>query len=248
VPTLNIAITCWLIFAMAKKAGTPLRPRANTSSSTFRSNTLEVGRNAHQQKETPIFVIKALEAQIMDPPCGGKPEKTLRLGTRRYRSIMALHSKLEALAGDEPAAEILSEAKDLAGVSQSNGALLQRSLNPCSYNPSYNEPGTEACQNSSAVIPWLKPEAARNARSASTKKARCPRASASNSCLMEGTFEEFDKMVTHSCTDFGMEQNKVYGDGFVTGYGRIEGRLFLSLPKISPCLAGRFLRPMPARS
>src|SRR5579864_3340853 len=43
--------------------------------------------------------------------------------------------------------------------------------------------------------------------------------------LDESTFEEFDKMVTHSCTDFGMEQNKVYGDGFVTGYGRIEGRL-----------------------
>src|SRR5947199_7514305 len=43
--------------------------------------------------------------------------------------------------------------------------------------------------------------------------------------LDEGTFEEFDKMVTHSCTDFGMEQNKIYGDGFVTGYGRIEGRL-----------------------
>src|SRR5437588_4569413 len=43
--------------------------------------------------------------------------------------------------------------------------------------------------------------------------------------LDEGTFEEFDKMVTHSCTDFGMEQTKVYGDGFVTGYGRIEGRL-----------------------
>src|SRR3954451_13597408 len=43
--------------------------------------------------------------------------------------------------------------------------------------------------------------------------------------LDEGTFEEFDKMVTHSCTDFGMEQNKVYGDGFVTGYGRIEGRV-----------------------
>src|SRR5207344_1092279 len=43
--------------------------------------------------------------------------------------------------------------------------------------------------------------------------------------LDEGTFEEFDKMVTHNCTDFGMEQNKDYGDGFVTGYGRIEGRL-----------------------
>jgi len=43
--------------------------------------------------------------------------------------------------------------------------------------------------------------------------------------LDEGTFEEFDKMVTHRCTDFGMAESKVYGDGFVTGYGRIEGRL-----------------------
>jgi propionyl-CoA carboxylase beta chain len=43
--------------------------------------------------------------------------------------------------------------------------------------------------------------------------------------LDEGTFEEFDKMVTHHCTDFGMEEQKVYGDGFVTGYGRVEGRL-----------------------
>src|ERR1700694_5265476 len=43
--------------------------------------------------------------------------------------------------------------------------------------------------------------------------------------LDEGTFEELDKMVTHRCQDFGMEQQKVFGDGFVTGYGRIEGRL-----------------------
>src|SRR6476620_8578696 len=43
--------------------------------------------------------------------------------------------------------------------------------------------------------------------------------------LDEGTFEETDKLVTHRCTDFGMDENKVYGDGFVTGYGRIEGRL-----------------------
>ncbi len=43
--------------------------------------------------------------------------------------------------------------------------------------------------------------------------------------LDEGTFEETDKMVTHRCTDFGMQDNKFYGDGFVTGYGRIEGRL-----------------------
>src|SRR3982750_3584399 len=43
--------------------------------------------------------------------------------------------------------------------------------------------------------------------------------------LDEGTFEETDKLVTHRCTDFGMEKQKYYGDGFVTGYGRIEGRL-----------------------
>src|SRR5881275_452930 len=41
----------------------------------------------------------------------------------------------------------------------------------------------------------------------------------------EGTFEETDRLVTHRCTDFCMQEQKFYGDGFVTGYGRIEGRL-----------------------
>src|SRR3974390_1443909 len=43
--------------------------------------------------------------------------------------------------------------------------------------------------------------------------------------LDEGTFEETDKLVTHRCTDVGMAEQKYYGDGFLTGYGRIEGRL-----------------------
>src|SRR3954469_13518915 len=43
--------------------------------------------------------------------------------------------------------------------------------------------------------------------------------------LDDSSFEELDKMVTHRCQDFGMEEQKVFGDGFVTGYGRIEGRL-----------------------
>src|SRR3954469_11454945 len=43
--------------------------------------------------------------------------------------------------------------------------------------------------------------------------------------LDEGTFEEMDKLVTHRCRDFGMEEQVVPGDGFVTGYGRINGRL-----------------------
>jgi propionyl-CoA carboxylase beta chain len=43
--------------------------------------------------------------------------------------------------------------------------------------------------------------------------------------LDEGSFEELDKFVTHQCTDFGMEEQRLLGDGFVTGYGRIDGRL-----------------------
>ena len=43
--------------------------------------------------------------------------------------------------------------------------------------------------------------------------------------LDPGTFRELDRFVTHDCTDFGMEQKKVLGDGVVTGYGRVDGRL-----------------------
>ena len=43
--------------------------------------------------------------------------------------------------------------------------------------------------------------------------------------LDEGTFEETDKLVTHRCHNFGMAEQKYYGDGFITGYGRVEGRL-----------------------
>src|SRR5260370_23413773 len=43
--------------------------------------------------------------------------------------------------------------------------------------------------------------------------------------LDEGSFEELDKFVTHRCSDFGMEAQRPSGDGFVTGFGRIEGRL-----------------------
>ncbi len=46
-----------------------------------------------------------------------------------------------------------------------------------------------------------------------------------NLLLDEGTFEELDKFVRHQCTDFGMEEQRPSGDGFVTGFGRIEGRL-----------------------
>ena len=40
-----------------------------------------------------------------------------------------------------------------------------------------------------------------------------------------GTFEEVDKLVTHRCPDFGMEQQIIPGDGVVSGHGRIHGRV-----------------------
>ena len=43
--------------------------------------------------------------------------------------------------------------------------------------------------------------------------------------LDEDTFEEWDWLVEHRCTDFGMEGNRPLGDGVVTGYGMINGRL-----------------------
>jgi propionyl-CoA carboxylase beta chain len=43
--------------------------------------------------------------------------------------------------------------------------------------------------------------------------------------LDEGSFQELDKLVTHRCIDFGMEKKKFLGDGVITGYGRIDGRL-----------------------
>ena len=43
--------------------------------------------------------------------------------------------------------------------------------------------------------------------------------------LDEGSFEEWDMFVEHRCTDFDMAEKKIPGDGVVTGYGTINGRL-----------------------
>lgn len=43
--------------------------------------------------------------------------------------------------------------------------------------------------------------------------------------LDEGSFEELGMLVTHRTTDFGMEKEMYYGDGVITGYGTINGRL-----------------------
>ncbi|MEN8117065.1 MAG: acyl-CoA carboxylase subunit beta, partial [Bacteroidota bacterium] len=43
--------------------------------------------------------------------------------------------------------------------------------------------------------------------------------------LDPGTFTEIDKLVTHRNYDFGMEANKILGDGLISGYGKVSGRL-----------------------
>lgn len=43
--------------------------------------------------------------------------------------------------------------------------------------------------------------------------------------LDPGSFVEMDRFVTHRCTNYGMEKTKVPGDGVITGYGRVNGKL-----------------------
>ena len=46
------------------------------------------------------------------------------------------------------------------------------------------------------------------------------------SLLMDpGSFEEIGALVVHRTIDFGMEDQQFYGDGVVTGYGTVNGRL-----------------------
>lgn len=45
-----------------------------------------------------------------------------------------------------------------------------------------------------------------------------------NLLLDEGSFVEFDRFTVHRCSNFGMEDKKILGDGVVTGWGKIDGR------------------------
>jgi propionyl-CoA carboxylase beta chain len=67
--------------------------------------------------------------------------------------------------------------------------------------------------------------AARSASSASTPPASSPPGSGSSSSSTPGSFVELDALVVHRCRDFGMERRRIPGDGVVTGYGTIDGRL-----------------------
>ena len=66
--------------------------------------------------------------------------------------------------------------------------------------------------------------------------------------LDEGSFEEIGILVTHRTTDFGMENQQIYGDGVVTGYGTIHGRLVYVFAQDFTVFGGPYLKLMPKRS
>ena len=54
----------------------------------------------------------------------------------------------------------------------------------------------------------------------------------------ENSFEEFDTFVEHTCTDFGMDKQKIPGDGVVTGWGTINGRVVYVFAKDFTVMGG----------
>ena len=54
----------------------------------------------------------------------------------------------------------------------------------------------------------------------------------------EGSFVETDVFVSHRCTNFGMEKSKAPGDGVVTGYGQVDGRLVFAFAQDFTVLGG----------
>jgi len=63
-----------------------------------------------------------------------------------------------------------------------------------------------------------------------------------NDLLDSGTFVEMDKLVVHRTTDFDMGNNKIPGDGMVTGYGKIDGRLVFVFAQDFTVLGGTMSR------
>lgn len=65
--------------------------------------------------------------------------------------------------------------------------------------------------------------------------------------LDEGSFEEFDMFVTHRCTNFGLEKEVYFGDGVVTGYGTVDGRLVYVYAQDFTVLGGSLSETMAAK-
>ena len=72
-------------------------------------------------------------------------------------------------------------------------------------------------KNCAAATPRPKPGGASERRARQHQEGKLSARERIDLLLDEGTFEEIDKLVRHRCRDFGMEEQVVDGDGFVTG-------------------------------
>jgi propionyl-CoA carboxylase beta chain len=64
----------------------------------------------------------------------------------------------------------------------------------------------------------------------------------------EGTFQEIDKFVMHRAKDFGLDKEHYLGDGVVTGYGEINGRLVYVYSQDFTVLEAHFQKHMLRKS
>ncbi len=66
--------------------------------------------------------------------------------------------------------------------------------------------------------------------------------------LDEGTFCELDMLARHRAHGMGLEENRPYTDGVVTGFGTVDGRRVCVFSRTSPSSAGPWARCSPRRS
>ena len=59
-----------------------------------------------------------------------------------------------------------------------------------------------------------------------------------NKLFDENTFVELDRFVKHRCSNFGMEKQEIPGEGVVTGYGKVDGRLVCAFAQDFTVLGG----------
>ena len=64
--------------------------------------------------------------------------------------------------------------------------------------------------------------------------------------LDDNTFVEIDKFVAHESHNYGMHEKRIPGDGVVSGYGKIDGRL-VYVPMTSPCSGAHWAVQMPIK-
>ena len=63
----------------------------------------------------------------------------------------------------------------------------------------------------------------------------------------EGSFQEVGMLVMHRSTNFGLDKQQFLGDGVVTGYGTIDGRLVYVYAQDFTVMGGLWQKPMPRK-